>query len=59
MLKNLFQCQGKKTKFVKKMKNADEMKFLKPHMKERDSISHIVAVTDDDDNGSLKFFKYS
>jgi len=40
---------GQKTKFVKKWKYADEMEFLKPHIKERDSISNIDVVTDDDD----------
>jgi len=41
---------GQKTKFVKKWKYADEMEFLKPHIKERDSISNIDVVTDDDDD---------
>lgn len=41
---------GQKTKFVKKWKYADEMEFLKPHMKERDSISNIDVVTDDEDD---------
>jgi len=40
---------GQKTKYIKKWKYADEMEFLKPHMKERDSISNIDVVTDDDD----------
>ena len=40
---------GQKTKFVKKWKYADEMEYLKPHMKERDSISNIDLVPDEND----------
>ncbi|XP_008187410.1 uncharacterized protein LOC103310547 [Acyrthosiphon pisum] len=48
--KKSITVSGQKTKFVKKWKYADEMEFLKPHMKERDSISNIDVVTDDEDD---------
>ncbi|XP_025195660.1 variant-silencing SET domain-containing protein-like [Melanaphis sacchari] len=42
---------GQKSKNIKKWKYEDEMSFLRPHMKERDSISNIESmVTDDDDS---------
>ncbi|XP_060856177.1 transcription factor Adf-1-like [Metopolophium dirhodum] len=48
--KKSITVSGQKTKFVKKWKYADEMEFLKSHMKERDSISNIDVVTDDEDD---------
>jgi len=47
--KKSITVSGQKNKFVKKWKYADEMEFLKPYMKERDSISNIDEVSDDDD----------
>ncbi|XP_060848495.1 transcription factor Adf-1-like [Rhopalosiphum padi] len=48
--KKSITVSGQKNKFVKKWKYADEMEFLKPHIKERDSISNIDEVSDDDDD---------
>ncbi|KAF0703121.1 variant-silencing SET domain-containing protein-like [Aphis craccivora] len=41
---------GQKSKNIKKWKFEDEMSFLRPHMKERDSISNIESMVSDDDD---------
>lgn len=46
--KNLITVSGQKSKFVKKWKFSDEMEFLKKHMKERECISTVNRVSDDD-----------
>jgi len=43
---------GQKSKHIKKWKFEDEMSFLRPHMKERDSISNIESMVSDDDEHS-------
>jgi len=47
--KKLITVSGQKSKFVKKWKFSDEMEFFKKHMKERESISSVNRVSDDDD----------
>jgi len=44
----LITVSGQKSKFVKKWKFSDEMEFLKKHMKEREYISNVNRVKDDD-----------
>ncbi|KAL4126056.1 hypothetical protein QTP88_010287 [Uroleucon formosanum] len=41
---------GQKSKNIKKWKYEDEMSFLRPHMKEKDSISNIESMVSDDDD---------
>lgn len=51
--KNSVTKSGQKSKNIKKWKFEDEMSFLRyvfPHMKERDSISNIESMVSDDDD---------
>lgn len=47
--KNAVTKSGQKSKLLKKWKFEDELQFLKSHMKERESISNIDTVSDDDE----------
>jgi hypothetical protein len=40
---------GQKSKILKKWKFEDELQFLKSHMKERESMSNIDTVSNDDE----------
>ncbi|KAL5246180.1 hypothetical protein ACI65C_013588 [Semiaphis heraclei] len=46
--KKLITVSGQKSKFIRKWKFSDEMEFLKKHMKERETISSVKRVSDDD-----------
>lgn len=47
--KNAVTKSGQKSKLLKKWKFEEELQFLKAHMKERESMSNIEAVSDDDE----------
>lgn len=47
--KNAVTKSGQKSKLLKKWKFEDELQFLKTHMKERESMSNIGTVSDEDE----------
>jgi len=49
-LKHAVTKSGQKSKFIKKWKYEDEMLFLKTHLKERETISNVGIVSDEDED---------
>jgi len=49
-LKHAVTKSGQKSKFIKKWKYEDEMQFLKTHLKERETISNVGIVSDEDED---------